>query len=95
MSSGNDSTISYGDFMTYVLVVCCTKMLFIQSLQKGTATPCRPFSHADFLNVTENVGCYGEGSENTGRPKTVHVSGYYRKDGTYVRGHYRCTPRRH
>lgn len=27
-------------------------------------------------------------------PKTVHVRGYYRKDGTYVRPHYRSAPRR-
>ena len=27
-------------------------------------------------------------------PKTVPVRGYYRKDGTYVRGHYRSAPRR-
>lgn len=28
-------------------------------------------------------------------PKTVHVRGYYRKDGTYVRSHYRSRPTRH
>ena len=27
-------------------------------------------------------------------PKTVHVRGYYRKDGTYIRPHYRSAPRR-
>jgi hypothetical protein len=37
---------------------------------------------------------YGEISENTGRPKTVYVHPYYRKDGTYVRSHYRSSPRR-
>jgi hypothetical protein len=42
----------------------------------------------------ENNSCYGDISALTGRPKTVHVSGYYRKDGTYVRGHYRSRPRR-
>lgn len=42
----------------------------------------------------ENWSCYGDISVNTGRPKTVHVQGYYRKDGTYVRGHYRSKPRR-
>lgn len=42
----------------------------------------------------ENGSCYGDISKNTGRPKTVHVRGYYRKDGTYVRGHYRSKPRR-
>lgn len=45
-------------------------------------------------SVAENRSYYGEISKATGRPKTVHVSGYYRKDGTYVRGHYRSPPRR-
>ena len=40
----------------------------------------------------ENGSCYGDISQTTGRPKTVHVNGYYRSDGTYVRGHYRSTP---
>lgn len=44
--------------------------------------------------VAENGSYYGEISPNTGRPKTVHVRGYYRRDGTYVRGHYRSSPRR-
>ena len=37
----------------------------------------------------ENGSCYGDISNLTGNSKTVHVSGYYRSDGTYVRGHYR------
>lgn len=37
---------------------------------------------------------YGAISELTGRPKTVSVKGYYRKDGTYVRPHFRSPPRR-
>lgn len=37
----------------------------------------------------ENGSCYGDISNLTGRPKTVAVRGYYRRDGTYVRGHYR------
>ena len=37
----------------------------------------------------ENGSCYGDVSNITGLPKTTHVDGYYRKDGTYVRGHYR------
>lgn len=41
----------------------------------------------------ENGSCYGDISTATGRPKTVSVSGYYRRDGTYVRGHYRSRPR--
>jgi hypothetical protein len=46
------------------------------------------------LGVVENGSYYGQISEATGRPKTVHVGGYFRKDGTYVRGHYRSKPRR-
>ncbi len=37
----------------------------------------------------ENGSCYGDISDVTGLPKTTHVNGYYRRDGTYVRGHYR------
>lgn len=40
-------------------------------------------------HCAENGSCYGDISSITGRPKTVAVRGYYRKDGTYVRGHYR------
>jgi hypothetical protein len=37
----------------------------------------------------ENGSCYGDISARTGLPKTVSVHGYYRADGTYVRGYYR------
>jgi len=42
----------------------------------------------------ENGSYYGQISKATGRPKVVHVTGYYRKDGTYVRSYYRSRPRR-
>ena len=42
----------------------------------------------------ENGSCYGDISAATGRPKTVAVQGYYRKDGTYVKGHYRSSPKK-
>ena len=41
--------------------------------------------------VAENGSYYGQPNAN-GVPKTVAVSGYYRKDGTYVQGHYRSAP---
>jgi hypothetical protein len=44
--------------------------------------------------IAENGSYYGEISKATGRPKTVYVHGYYRRDGTYVRSHYRSPPRR-
>jgi len=44
--------------------------------------------------VAEGGSYYGQISETTGLPKTVHVRGYFRKDGTYVQSHYRSRPRR-
>lgn len=41
----------------------------------------------------KSEGYYGEISCLTGKPKTVRVRGYYRKDGTYVSPHYRSRPR--
>jgi hypothetical protein len=43
--------------------------------------------------VAENGSYRGE-LNAYGAPKTVHVNGYFRRDGTYVRGHYRSPPRR-
>jgi hypothetical protein len=40
-------------------------------------------------SCAENGSCYGDISDKTGLPKTVAVQGYYRADGTYVRGYYR------
>jgi hypothetical protein len=57
------------------------------------ATASTEASGATAPACAENGSCYGDISERTGRPKTVHVEGYYRKDGTYVRGHYRSAPR--
>jgi hypothetical protein len=37
----------------------------------------------------ENGSCRGDISFITGRPKTIFITGYNRKDGTYVRSHYR------
>jgi len=39
--------------------------------------------------TAENGSYYGQISPQTGLPKTIHVEGYYRKNGTYVREHYR------
>lgn len=41
----------------------------------------------------ENGSCYGDLSMRTGLPKTVHVNGHYRANGTYVQGHYRSNSR--
>jgi hypothetical protein len=41
--------------------------------------------------VAENGSHYGQANAN-GVSKTVYVDGYYRSNGTYVRGHYRSPP---
>lgn len=41
------------------------------------------------VQTRPSLSAYGEISTTTGLPKTVPVSGYFRKDGTYVRPHYR------
>ncbi len=46
------------------------------------------------FGCAENNSCYGDLSLDTGRSKTVRVEGYYRSDGTYVRGHYRSAPKK-
>jgi len=54
----------------------------------------KSYSVSDYYNiyhpfVAENGSYYGEISDYTGKPKNVYVKGYFRKDGTYVRSHYR------
>lgn len=51
-------------------------------------------THAFAPACAENGSCYGDISSINGMPKTTHVNGYYRRDGTYVRGHYRSSGRR-
>lgn len=46
-------------------------------------------------SATSYASGYGEISSTTGRPKTVHVNGYFRKDGAYVKPHYRSAPKKH
>lgn len=44
--------------------------------------------------VAENGDRRGADNDRDGRAEPVHVKGYYRKDGTYVRGHYRAKPKK-
>ncbi len=46
------------------------------------------------FGTAENGDRPGVDNDGDGRVEPVHVRGYYRKDGTYVRGHYRASPRR-
>ena len=61
----------------------------------GTSMPwAELIGFAGINQCAENGSCYGDISAETGRPKNVYVRGYYRKDGTYVPGHYRSSPSR-
>lgn len=54
------------------------------------SSPRAPLPTPSYIpSCAENNSCYGDISNITGKSKTVNVNGYYRRDGTYVRGHYR------
>jgi hypothetical protein len=65
----------------------------VAGVESGPATPTAAPSQSSPA-CAENGSCYGHISAATGRPKTVPVDGYYRSDGTYVRGYYRSARRR-
>jgi len=60
------------------------------SSDNPSPTPAPPYGSG----CAENGSCFGDVSNINGMPKTNHVSGYFRRDGTYVRGHYRSSGRR-
>lgn len=72
----------------------------IDAGRSGTVTP--PSSNVPLkefkiesseLERAENGSFLGEVSELTGGKKTIFVQGYYRSNGTYVRGHWRAERR--
>ena len=72
----------------------CSQSLYVGSGSKDTEVSGRASTLSATSGCAENGSCYGDISSTTGAPKTVPVKGYYRKDGTYVRGHYRSKGRR-
>jgi hypothetical protein len=64
------------------------RQLGIQSNERSRILPSTKESRA------ENGDLYGVDNDGDGRRETVFVRGYYRKNGTYVRSHYRAKPRR-
>jgi len=63
------------------------------TLERAQQSKAQPSPSTDGAPCVENGSCYGD-LNASGVPKTVGVRGYYRKDGTYVRGYYRSAPRR-
>jgi hypothetical protein len=64
---------------------------FVSPSPNQNSTPKSPSLTS--IGCAENGSCYGDISSVNGTPKTSHVDGYFRKDGTYVRGHYRSKGR--
>lgn len=50
-------------------------------------------THSYAYPQAENGDYYNRDNDGDGRVESVFVKGYYRKDGTYVRSHYRAAPR--
>jgi len=73
--------------------LCKEELLSAQELASVTQQRNQRTEAAE-VACAENGSCYGDISSETGRPKTVYVRGYTRRDGTYVRGQYRSPPRR-
>ena len=93
---GNEEDIDYSEILPYSLTFnptssSLTGILTLPYIQKRTALIYD--SDGRFIPFyAENGSYYGQISELTERPKTIYVRGYYRKDGTYVRSHYRSRP---
>lgn len=66
-----------------------TKRLSIQERRKISRPDIKLCYLPDLPDIAENGSYYGEISKLTGRPKYTFVRGYFRKDGVYVRSHYR------
>jgi len=73
----NDTNFSARKFITHIKQKQ-TNSTYTQQKEIKYTTP-----------TAENGSYYGQLSTNTGNLKTVYVNGYYRKNGTYVRSHYR------
>jgi hypothetical protein len=70
-----------------------TNLSFSQ-VEKKTDFQLVPSTPPSGPGCAENGSCFGDTSNINGMPKTNHINGYFRKDGTYVRGHYRSSGRR-
>ena len=97
LSSGFGQSVSYQQNLQACLngwATCNHAMLTTEEAGRvATAAPAAGLSASPTAvpGTAENGSYYGEPNKN-GIPKTVHVHGYYRRDGTYVRGYYRSAP---
>lgn len=75
-------------------VASCPTFTSLEDYRAPSARPAPAAEAASTHPVAENGSYYGQPSTLTGAPRTVFVRGYYRRDGTYVRSHYRSRPSR-
>ncbi len=72
-------------------------IMFVAQAQPATTenqTPAPASSTTETENSNTSSSTNESHNDSTGAPKTVHVRGYYRRDGTYVQPHTRSAPHR-
>jgi outer membrane protein assembly factor BamE (lipoprotein component of BamABCDE complex) len=84
----DNKVYEYDNFGNNLKVYAKTWTKSVSTINKSSTKS----NEISFPFFAENGSYYGQISEITGRPKTVYVRGYYRKDGTYVRSYYRSKP---
>jgi|LQAB01.1.fsa_nt_gi hypothetical protein len=71
----------------------CDKLL-TPALTPNPSAPIKQTQQKQNNSVGLSRTSFGDFFSKTSRPKTVKVKSYTRKDGTFVRSHYRSSPRR-
>lgn len=66
---------------------------FVALLLSVTLAPCANVSVSGAPPIAQNGDLRGMDNDRDGYGESSHVQSYYRKDGTYVRGHYRLNTR--
>ncbi len=94
--NGNEENINYSEALPYSLQFIPTHSSLSSVLElppslKRIAT-IEDNNGISIPFYAENGSYWGQISNITGRPKTIYVRGYYRKDGTYVRSYFRSKP---
>ena len=69
-------------FVAFLPMCQCRRAAPSQGSAHGTYAPSR--------GTAENGDVYNVDNDGDGRREPIYVRGYYRKDGTYVRSHFRA-----
>ena len=80
------AVLVFAGLAALVLMCQCGRATPPPSSARGTYAP----SHGQ----AENGDAYNVDNDGDGRREPIYVRGYHRKDGTYVRSHYRARARR-